>query len=227
MVLIHGGGGTGQLWQNQLLAFPRATAPDLPGHPRGPGLSTVADMAGWILRFIDERGVGPCVIGGHSLGGAVALHAGLEAPERFRGLILVGTGARLRVRPELFDQLRGDFDVAIEQLLRRWFSPEASARAVDRARHALRAISPTVVHDDFWAADRFDVMGRLREIRLPTLIVCGAEDRMTPVTYAEYLREHIEGSRLVVIPHAGHMVMLEQPHLCNEAMAEFLEGLPG
>jgi len=107
MVLIHGGGGAGQLWQNQLLAFPHAIAPDLPGHPEGPGLSTVADMAGWVLRLIDERGIGPCVIGGHSLGGGVALQAGLDAPERLRGLILVGTGSRLHVRPEFFEQLRG------------------------------------------------------------------------------------------------------------------------
>lgn len=226
IVLVHGGGGVGQLWQNQLLAFPRAVAPDLPGHPEGPGLSTVSDMAGWILRSIDERGIGPCVLGGHSLGGGVALQAALDAPERLRGLILVGTGARLRVRPEFFEQLRGDYTEAIEELLRWWFSPQASARIVDRARQALRALSPAVVHDDFWAADRFDVIDRLSEIRLPTLIVCGVEDRMTPMKYAEYLRAHIAGARLAAIPGAGHMVMLEQPRACNEAIAEFLEGLP-
>jgi pimeloyl-ACP methyl ester carboxylesterase len=227
MVLVHGGGGVGQLWQNQLLAFPRAVAPDLPGHPEGPGFSTVSDMAGWILRFIDERAIGPCVLGGHSLGGGVALQAALDAPERLRGLILVGTGSRLRVRPEFFEQLRGDYDEAIGELLRWWFSPQASTRVVDRARRALRALSPAVVHDDFWAADHFDVTDRLREIRLPTLIVCGAEDRMTPMKYAESLHRHIAGSRLVAIPGAGHMVILEQPRACNEAIAEFLEGFPG
>lgn len=226
MVLVHGGGGVGQLWQNQLLAFPGAVAPDLPGHPEGPGLSTVSDMAGWILRFIDERAIGPCVLGGHSLGGGVALQAALEAPDRLRGLVLIGTGARLRVRPEFFEQLRGDYDEAIGELLRWWFSPQASTRVVDRARHALRALSPAVVHDDFWAADRFDVTDRLREIQLPTLIICGAEDRMTPMKYAGYLRAHIAGSRLAAIPGAGHMVMLEQPRACNEAIAEFLGGLP-
>lgn len=226
MVLIHGGGGVGQLWQNQLLAFPRAVAPDLPGHPEGPGLSTVPDMAGWVLRFIDERAIGPCVVGGHSLGGGVALQAALQAPERLRGLILVGTGSRLRVRPEFFERLRGDYDEAIEEVLRWWFSPQAATRVVDRVRGALRALSPTVVHDDFWAADHFDVTDRLHEIRLPTLILCGEEDRMTPVKYAEYLRQYIAGSRLVVIPKAGHMVMVEQPRACNEAIAEFLGGLP-
>ena len=222
LVLIHGGGGVGLLWQNQLLAFPRAVAPDLPGHPDGPGLSTVADMAGWVRRFMDDRGLVPCVLGGHSLGSAVALQAALDAPDRLRALILVGAGARLRVRQEVFDQIRADYAAAVEELLRWWFAPEAAPRVVDRARRALRAVPPTVVHDDFWAANRFDVMDRVHEVVLPTLILCGEEDRMTPLKYSEYLRDRIPGARLVVIPRAGHMVMLEQPRAVNEAIAEFL-----
>lgn len=222
LVLVHGGGGVGQLWQHQLLAFPRAVAPDLPGHPAGPGLSTVPDMARWIVRWIDEHGPSPCVLGGHSLGGAVALQAALLAPQRLRGLILIGTGVRLRVRPEFFELLRTDYDRAVDELLGWWFTPQAAPRVVDRARAALRAVPPTVVHDDFWAADRFDVMDRAHEIVLPTLIVCGQEDRMTPVKYSEYLHRRIPASQLVVIPGAGHMVMLEQPRAVNEAITDFL-----
>lgn len=222
LVLVHGGGGIGQLWQHQLLAFPRAVAPDLPGHPEGPGLSTVPDMAGWIVRLIEARGLAPVVLGGHSLGGAVALQAALLAPQRLRGLILIGAGARLRVRPEVFELLRTDYDRAADELLRWWFSPQAAPRVVDRARTALRALPPMVVHDDFWATDRFDCMDRVHEIALPTLILCGEEDRMTPVKYSEYLHQRIPGAHLVVIPGAGHMVMLEQPHAVNEAIADFL-----
>lgn len=222
LVLIHGGGGVGQLWQNQLLAFPNAVAPDLPGHPEGPGLSTVPDMAAWVLRWIEEQDKLPCVLGGHSVGGAVALYAALLAPQSLRGLILIATGARLRVRPEFFTLLRTDYEQAVDELLRWWFAPGASPRVVERARTALRAVPPPVVHDDFWAADRFDVMDRLQEIALPTLIICGEDDRMTPVKYAEYLRQHIPAAHLMVIPEAGHMVMLEQPRQVNAAIAEFL-----
>ena len=222
MVLVHGGGGVGGLWQNQLLAFPRALAPDLPGHPEGPGLSTIPDMAGWVRRFIDDRGLAPCVLGGHSMGSAVALQVALDSPEHLRGVILMGAGARLRVRQEFFDLIRTDYEAAVEELLRWWFAPEASPRVVERARRALRVVPPTVVHDDFWAANRFDVMDRVQEVSVPTLILCGEEDRMTPLKYSEYLREHIPGARLVVIPGAGHMVMLEQPRAVSEAIAEFL-----
>lgn len=226
LVLVHGAGAVGQIWQNQLLAFPQALAPDLPGHPAGPSLSTIRDLAAWVLAFLAQQGLERCVLGGYSVGGAVALEAALAAPDRLRGLLLIGTGARLRVRREFFDLLAANFDAAVEELLHWWFSPSASPRVVDRARTALRMVSPAVVHDDLWAADRFDAMARVGSISLPTLVVCGEEDRMTPVKYSEYLHGQIAGSSLVVIPRAGHMVVLEQPRAINEAIAAFLRSIP-
>jgi pimeloyl-ACP methyl ester carboxylesterase len=240
IVLVHGAGAIGQVWQHQLLAFPRAVAPNLPGHPTGAALSTVPDLARWLLAFLDEypesRGAGgpaadPAgvargwVLGGYSMGGAVAIEAALAAPDRFRGLILIATGARLRVRLEFFDLLAADHEAAVEELLRWWFTPEAPPRVVDRARSALRAVSPAVIHDDFWASHHFDAMDRVRGIALPTLILCGEGDRMTPVKYSEYLHAQIAASQLVVLPGAGHMVVLEQPRAVNEAIAAFLRGL--
>jgi pimeloyl-ACP methyl ester carboxylesterase len=87
-------------------------------------------------------------------------------------------------------------------------------------------VSPAVVHDDFWAANQFDAMDRVGGIRTPTLIICGEEDRLTPVKYSEYLHEQIPGSQLVVIPHAGHLVVLEAPRATNGAIAAFLRTLP-
>lgn len=226
LVLIHGAGAVGQIWQDQLLAFPRAVAPDLPGHPAGPGLSATPDMAAWVLDFLAQQGLERCVLGGYSVGGAVVLEAALSAPDRFRGLVLIATGARLRVRQEFFDLLASDHDAAVEEMLRWWFSPGASPRVVERARMALRMISPAVVHDDLWAADQFDAMDRVGGITLPTLVLCGREDRLTPVKYSEYLHGQIAGSQLVIIPNAGHMVVLEQPRATAEAIAVFLRGLP-
>lgn len=225
LVLIHGAGAVGQIWQNQLLAFPRAIAPNLPGHPTGAGLSTVPDMARWVAEFVSSHDLDRCVLGGYSIGGAVAIEAALAAPQRYRGLVLIATGARLRVRQEFFDRLAGDYDAAVEELLRWWFSPQASPRVVERARAALWMISPAVVHDDFWAAHQFDAMDRVGGIRTPTLIICGGEDRLTPVRYSEFLQQQIAGSQLVVIPDAGHLVVLEAPRATNEAIAAFLHSL--
>lgn len=225
LVLLHGAGGRGQLWQHQLLAFPRAVAPDLPGHPAGDGLASIAALAAWVRRLLEERGPGRVVLGGHSLGAAVALQAAFDAPERLRGLILIGAGARLRVRPEFFELIRAGTEEAVEELLRWWFAPTAAPRVVARARRALRSVSPAVLLADFRAADGFDVMQRVREIALPALVICGEEDRLTPLKYSEYLREAIAGAHLATIPRAGHMVMLEQPRAVNAAIAGFLRTL--
>jgi pimeloyl-ACP methyl ester carboxylesterase len=80
---------------------------------------------------------------------------------------------------------------------------------------------------DFRACDRFDVMARLGEIRLPALVVVGEDDRLTPPRYAELLARGIAGARLSRIPRAGHYVSLEQPEAVNHAIGNFLADLPG
>jgi pimeloyl-ACP methyl ester carboxylesterase len=65
-------------------------------------------------------------------------------------------------------------------------------------------------------------MARVSEIHLPTLIICAAEDRLTPVKYSQYLHDHIAGSELQVIPNAGHYVMREQPERVNQVIEKWL-----
>ncbi|MDR5695841.1 MAG: alpha/beta hydrolase [Armatimonadota bacterium] len=225
LLLIHGSGGRGQIWQYQLLAFPGAEAPDLPGHPYGKGCSRVEEYVEWIREYIQSRAWGQVVLGGHSLGGAIALGYALTYPGDLHGLILVGTGARLRVRQEFLSGLIEDYARTVEELLGWLFGPGADPRVVEKTRQVLRETQPEVTHGDFLACHGFDVMDRVGEIRVPTLVICGAEDRMTPPKYSEYLHAHIPNSRLVIVTGAGHMVMLEQPEKVNEAIGEFLETL--
>jgi pimeloyl-ACP methyl ester carboxylesterase len=81
------------------------------------------------------------------------------------------------------------------------------------------------VHEDFQACDGLDVMDHLTGIQIPALIICGAEDRMTPVKYSQYLAEQIPNATLKVVEEAGHMVMLERPTIVAKAMGEFVQGL--
>jgi pimeloyl-ACP methyl ester carboxylesterase len=78
-----------------------------------------------------------------------------------------------------------------------------------------------VAHGDFRACDAFDVMARVGEIRAPAIVVCGAEDRLTPPKHAELLRDRIPGARLELVPGAGHMVTVEAP----DRVAGAIEGL--
>jgi pimeloyl-ACP methyl ester carboxylesterase len=79
------------------------------------------------------------------------------------------------------------------------------------------------LYGDFLACDAFDVMDRLGEVKQRTLIVCGEDDRMTPLRYARTLAERMPEARLEVLPGAGHMAMLEQPQRVNKLIIGFLD----
>jgi pimeloyl-ACP methyl ester carboxylesterase len=80
-----------------------------------------------------------------------------------------------------------------------------------------------VVHADYLACDRFDVLERLGEIDCPTHVICGDEDQLTPPKFSNYLVEHIQGANFELISSAGHMVMLEQPERFAQALLAFLQ----
>jgi pimeloyl-ACP methyl ester carboxylesterase len=78
-----------------------------------------------------------------------------------------------------------------------------------------------VIYNDFYACDHFDLMGSIERLEVPTLILCGRDDRLTPPAYSEYLHRRIRGSSFVLVEDAGHMVMLEKPHAVNRALEDF------
>ncbi len=224
VLFIHGAGSRGLLWYLQLLAFPRAQAPDLPG--RTNGTARPLDVDGYLE--VLRAGLGPgrqCIVGGHSLGGAIALRWALNFPDEVRALILIGTGARLRVAPRFLDGVRAGDRETVEEFGAMWFAPQTPARLREKSLLLLRTTPPAVLLGDLSAADGFDVMDDINRLLLPTLIVCGTEDRLTPVKHSQYLHDHIWGSELVLVEGAGHMPMIEQPQATNAAIRVFLERL--
>ena len=230
LALIHGAGGSAELWQPQLdgLAdIARVVAPDLPGHGPlgGRGKPSVAAHAEWLGAFLETLGEEPPVLVGHSMGGAVAQIFALARPAGLAGLILIGTGARLRVLARIVDLLRqhpGEGQSLIRDLS---FGAAAPRECVDLVDRVLREGVPLVTFGDYLACDRFDVRDRIAGIRTPTLVVTGAEDRLTPLRYGRFLAERIPGARLLEIPGAGHFPQLEQPVAVNAAIRGFLTEL--
>jgi pimeloyl-ACP methyl ester carboxylesterase len=173
---------------------------------------------------MNERGIREPIIVGHSMGGAIAIELALRKQE-LRALVLVGTGARLRVHPEFLRIIKENYEQAAE-LLASW-SVFASADPIiaDRLVQDLRRVSAEVTLGDLMACDKFDRMDRVGEIGCRTLVVCGEDDRMTPKKYSRYLHEKIKGSELVIIPGAGHSVMLEKHREFNRALEGFFASL--
>jgi pimeloyl-ACP methyl ester carboxylesterase len=230
-ILIHGAGGQHLFWPAQLrrLHDQRIFAPDLPGHGKSTGLGhhTIADYVSVLLEFIRSLNLSTVVLVGHSMGGAIALDFAAREPRRVLGLVLVGSGARLRVAPDLLRTTSAieTFPEAVRLLTERSFAPRTDARLKELAARRLAETRPPVLHGDLLACDAFDASGRLAAIAAPTLIVCGAADQMTAPVQSAYLREHIAGSRLEMVPDAGHMVMLEKPEVVAQLLSTFLDSI--
>jgi len=231
LFLVHGAGGTHDHWPEALRRLPgrRVIAVDLPGHGASPppGERAVPVYARRLVDLLDALGIARAVVGGHSMGGAIALTLALEAPERVAGLLLVGTGARLRVVPGIV-QAWADPARASELAISAAgfsFGAGASPELLRAFAEGMAAVAPGVVHGDFTACDAFDVMERLGAIRAPARIVVGAEDRLTPPKYAAFLRANLPGDGLLVVPGVGHMVTWEAPDAVTGEAALLLAGI--
>jgi pimeloyl-ACP methyl ester carboxylesterase len=152
------------------------------------------------------------------------LMMGLKYGASLAGLVLIGTGARLRVHPDLLEGARRTPQEAKLQLSALAVAPAHTALPQNLMQEQSTAVS-TILYRDLAACNAFDVMARLQEITLPTLIICGVDDRLTPVKYSQYLHQHIAHSTLHIIPDAGHYVMREQPQAVNEALVAWLQRL--
>lgn len=232
VILIHGAAGDHLYWPPQIRRLPnqRLFAPDLPGHGRsdGVGCQSIEDYAAAVLRFLEAVGLNAAVLVGHSMGGAIALSLAIHHPKRVLGLGLVASGARLRVAPVILQNASNPSThaEAVSLIVASAFSQQAPARLKELAARRMGETRPTVLYGDFLACDAFNVMDRLSQIAAPTLVICGSEDKMTPLKFSEFLRDHIPGAHLEVVPNAGHMVMLEQPQAVANALAAFLDAIP-
>jgi pimeloyl-ACP methyl ester carboxylesterase len=230
IVFIHGSGGNHSLWHGQVDAFAgtaNTLALDLPGHgaSRGPGCERVADyarkVAGLLVGLPVPRPV-PC---GLSLGGAIALRLLIDRPVPLAGAVLMATGARLRVLPEIIRTIEARYAAFVDTLGGYGASPRTDPACLAPVLRALAACPPAVTAGDFRACDRFDVMDRLDRIQVPVLIVSGEDDQLTPPKYGDYLEQHIAGSRRVRIAEAGHLVPVEKTDAVNRALEDFVAGL--
>jgi pimeloyl-ACP methyl ester carboxylesterase len=222
LVFIHGAGGTHRVWRYQTLAFPRSVAFDLPGHPRGLGYNTISEYAQFVTGAINERRLTSVVLVGHSMGGAITIEIALSNPRFLAGIVLIGSGARLRVTPIIKDEVTRDYAHAAEIIAQWAYSPKSDAKLRRALIQELLEVPAEVTYGDFQACDDFDKMNEINRIDLPTLLVCGEDDALTPVKYSQYMKERIRNARMIIIPHAGHSVMLEKPDELNDALRSFL-----
>jgi pimeloyl-ACP methyl ester carboxylesterase len=242
VVLVHAFPLNATLWRPQVDRAPtgwRFITPDLPGFGRSklPPARTMDDMARAVLAVMDAERVQRAVIAGLSLGGYVTLALYRLARERFSAMILADTRAtadsdqQRDARQKMIASVRnhGPSSVADEMLPKLLGAtshrdrPELAARV--RAmieRNSSEAIAGAVEA----MMGRPDSRPMLAGISVPTLVLCGDEDMLTPPADSQALQQGIPGSRLVMIDRAGHLSNLEAPDQFSLAMNSFLGELP-
>ncbi len=227
IVFIHGAGGSSLSWLAQKAYFEktnRTVLIDLPGHGRSNAKSSgsIEAYARAVKGTLEDNGIGPAYIAGHSMGGAVAMQMAISYPGLLKGLILIGTGARLKVYPEILEGVLEDKEKTARMIVDTAFSAAMPAALKERVFAEYMKNDARTIFDDFTACDSFNVMGSLEAICVPTLVICGEDDRFTPPKYSRYLAETIPGALLALVEGTGHMVMIEKPGQVNKAIKGFL-----
>lgn len=228
IIFIHGSGGNSNLWKyqlNDLDGISSKIAVDLPSHAQSDKFSELSfELYVDILNvLIDSLKLKEVVLAGQSLGGAVIQSYYFKYPEKVSALVLIATGARLRVLPSTFEILKK----GLQEFLK--FSPigafykETSKEITDYYIKEASKTEREVFHDDYSICDRFDVMDKMILIKIPCLIICGKDDKLTPPKYAMYFNDKIERSELILIDKAGHIIMLEKPEEVNQAIKDFIK----
>lgn len=223
LLYIHGSGGSHQVWHQQMKTGINSFALDLPGHGESGGLpaTSIDQSAASVRDFISVGQLPrPLYLVGHSMGAAIALTCALNYPEVLDGVILIGSGHRMKVMPSLLDDLGNG--KSNPDFTRLGFSPQTPEAIVAPQVKIASEASPALLYADFSACNNFDVSGELAKISLPVLVIVGIDDKLTPLKLSQYVSSHIKGSRLEVIDAAGHYVMLEKPSEANNLIADFL-----
>ncbi|MDY6906266.1 MAG: alpha/beta hydrolase [Thermodesulfobacteriota bacterium] len=230
IVFVHGATMSKSFWQYQVDAIGshwNAMAVDLPGHGdhSGAGCREISDYAATVKAFVDAQSFPAPVLCGHSMGGAIVQHLLIQYPDRFPAAILIATGARLKVLPLIFETIETTFEKFPDFMLAGGIHQKNRTEALRKAVHEAMACGPTVAYNDFAACNGFDVMEKLSEIKVPVLVLCGADDLTTPTKYSDFLASAIPDARLEIIPDAGHLLPMELPEAVNSAIENFLRSI--
>src|SRR2546429_4488059 len=239
VILIHGFPFSRQMWQPQapLARTVRLITPDLRGFGESEGApSSLDDLADDLQALVEHLGLTSAVFGGFSMGGYVLLRYLARHADRAKAILLLDTRAEADT-PE-GQQRRYDGIARIERegpagYLDDFVKLVVSTKTLESRPDLVKTVrelmetrrTPSLVGGLRAMAQRPDSTPVLSSIRVPTLIVVGEDDKATPVSSARTMHEAIPGSRLVIIPEAGHVSNLEQTDRFNAALRDFLQAL--
>jgi pimeloyl-ACP methyl ester carboxylesterase len=236
-MFLHGAGSDHTEWMLQTRFFAHhgrsVLAVDLPGHGRSAGqpLNRISDLADWTVGVLDAAGVATAALVGRSMGATIALETAARTPSRVRALALLGIAAKMPVHPDL-QHAADTGDHAAVDLMASWgFGRKAhlggaQVPGIWMLGAGMRLLERTMggaLAAGLAACNAYDgTLDAASRVTCPTLLLLGEIDRMTPPSAARDLAARIAGARTVILPRAGHMMMVEQPDPTINALAEII-----
>ena len=233
VVLVHGAGGNrdslaplGDALAAQGLGVVSLSLPGRDGSSGRP-VTDLAEAAATVAAAVEVLAPDGAVLLGHSMGGGVVLEAALSTAAPIRGLVLVATGARLRVHPDILARAQETVEAGghLAELSAAALRPDGPPTA---RTHVLtvEALTPgATALADWRATDDFDRLDAVGDIDVPVLAVTGEVDHLTPPRYAEFIADRAPSAELVVVPGAGHWVPVEEADRVADAVAAFVRRL--
>ncbi|MDZ4668399.1 MAG: alpha/beta fold hydrolase [bacterium] len=242
VIFLHGFPFDKSMWKGQLDSLNssyRLIAIDIRGFGKSTDEETPLSIDLFsedLIAFLDKLNIKKAIICGLSMGGFIALNAIKKFPERFEALILCDTQCIADTtevkenRYKAIDQINQDGVIKFnEKFIKSVFHPNSLTHKTELVENLSSVVftnSKEIIIAGITAlAGRFETCSSLSAIRIPTLIICGREDSVTPLMQSQFMHEHIEGSNLKIIDNAGHVSNLEQPEEFNKYLRNFLDSL--
>jgi pimeloyl-ACP methyl ester carboxylesterase len=237
LLFLHGVGGGHAAWDRQLPYFTargyRALAWDQPGYG-GTQPVDPYDLEQVATALKQRIGDEPAILVGHSMGGFVAQEAYARFPECVRALVLCFTSAAFggtggdfarqfiaaRIAP--LDDGKTMAEIAA-RLMPSMRGSRSDAQGLAHAEGVMAAVPPETYRKAVRLLTTFDRRAQLPEIRVPTLLVAGGDDRVAPAEVMQRMAQKIPGAEFVLLDGCGHLGPMDQPDPFNEALAQFLE----
>jgi pimeloyl-ACP methyl ester carboxylesterase len=231
VVFLHGAGFDHSVWALLARSFAShgfgVLAPDLPGHGRsgGPPLASIAALADWTAAVLDAAGVRTARLVGHSMGSLVALAAAARYPDKVSALGLIAAAAPMRVSDDLLNAAKANDHAAVD-MIDIWShgyraglggSEAPGLWMLGTGERLLERAGPGVLFADLSACNDYgDAFAAAAKVTVPTVVILGSRDLMTPAKNGRAVAAAIANCRLTVLEGAGHMLISERP---NEVLA--------
>ncbi|MET1124029.1 MAG: alpha/beta hydrolase [Archaeoglobaceae archaeon] len=238
LVFVHGWTANMNFWREQREHFRgkcRMLFLDNRGHgrsekPYSRDFYRFENFVSDLAAVVDDASFEDFILVAHSFGTMIAMKYCLDNPRKVKGLILIGGGARIRTLHRLaypLGVLVGNlaFRTSAKLVANMAFGRRAGKLKEWGLREALEKTPKFAALNTYWTLTTIDLRMEAKKIKKPTLIIVGNEDALLPVSKSQELARLIKNSKLVVVPRAGHCVMLERPGVVNKLMEKFIKDI--